>query len=203
MTRLAREAKNASQYVAVLSNREKNRILKDMAKELVKNTALILRENAKDLKGGKQKGLSQSLMDRLMLSESRVDSMAKAIIDVVKLDDPIGKVLKDWKRPNKLRITRVSVPLGVVLVIYESRPNVTAECVSLSLKSGNSIILKGGSEAYYSNKVLASIFQDVLKKHNVPVGAVSFVNTTERKAVDVLVGLHEYISVAVPRGGEG
>jgi glutamate-5-semialdehyde dehydrogenase len=203
MVKLAKDAHSASRYLATLPTLKKNKVLKDMAKALVKNKDVILKENEKDLKNGKLKGLSNAMMDRLALSSSRIDSMAKAIIEVVKLKDPVGLTLKEWKRPNGLRISKVSVPLGVVMVIYESRPNVTAECVSLSFKSGNSIILKGGSEAFYSNKVIVSLFQSVIKKHSISAGAVSFVNTTDRSAIDFLLELNEYISVVIPRGGEG
>jgi len=203
MTKLAMNAHSASRLLATLPTVKKNRVLKDMAKALRKNTERILRENKKDLKNGKARGLSNALMDRLALSEMRITAMANSIVAVAKLKDPVGAKLKEWKRPNGLRIAKVSVPLGVVLVIYEARPNVTAECASLAFKSGNSIILKGGKEAFYSNKVLASIFKDILKKHKIPAGAVSFVNTTERKAVEELLVLIDYISVVIPRGGEG
>ncbi|MBU1862425.1 MAG: glutamate-5-semialdehyde dehydrogenase [Candidatus Omnitrophica bacterium] len=203
MTNLARDAKRASLQVAALAKNEKNKILKDMAKALQKNTVRILRANAKDVKNGRRKGLSSALLDRLRLDEKRIALMADSILEVARLHDPVGKILREWKRPNGLKLRKVSVPLGVILVIYEARPNVTAECVSLSLKSGNSIILKGGSEAYCSNHILATLFRDVLKKNNVPQAAVSFVSTTDRKAVDALVVLTEYISVVIPRGGEG
>ena len=203
MTKLAKDARTASGCIANLPTAKKNSVLKDMAKALRKNAVKVLSENQKDLMNGEQKGLSTAMMDRLALTEERVNQMANAIEEVAKLKDPVGQSLKEWKRPNGLKISKVSVPLGVVLVIYEARPNVTAECVSLAFKSGNAIILKGGSEAYFSNKVISGVFSDVIKKHDIPQGAVSFVNTTERKAVDALLQLHEYISVVIPRGGEG
>jgi glutamate-5-semialdehyde dehydrogenase len=203
MTKLAKEAHVSSRFLATLPTAKKNKILKDMSKMMLKSTDRILRENKKDLKNAQTKGLPNAMLDRLALSEVRIAAMARSILDVAKLKDPVGVKLKEWKRPNGLKIAKVSVPLGVVLVIYESRPNVTVECASLALKSGNSIILKGGSEAFHSNKILVEIFKDVLKKHAIPSGVVSFVATTERKAVDELLELTEYISVVVPRGGEG
>lgn len=202
MKKLARQAKEASFAMSTMPTAKKNKVLKEMAKALRKNVRLILKANAKDIKKGKTKGLSSAMLDRLSLDEKRIAAMADSILDVLKLKDPIGHSLKEWKRPNGLKIAKVSVPLGVILVIYEARPNVTAECASLALKSGNSIILKGGSEAHFSNQALAKIFQSVLKKCSFPNQAVSFVNSTERKAVDELLQLHEDISVVVPRGGE-
>lgn len=203
MTSLAKAAHKASSFTATLSTSKKNAVLRDMAKALRENVKKILKENQKDLNHGKDVGLSSAMMDRLELTEARVKSMATAILDVVKLPDPVGVDLKKWERPNGLKMSKVSVPLGVVMVIYEARPNVTAECVSLAFKSGNAIILKGGKEAYYSNKVISGLFTDVMKKHSIPAGAVSFVNTTDRGAVNALLELSEYISVVVPRGGEG
>ena len=203
MKKLAKEAHQASRFLATFPTAKKNKVLKDMAKALRKSKSRILKENKKDLKNGRAKGLSNALMDRLALTERRIDAMADSILDVVRLKDPVGAKLKEWKRPNGLKLTKMSVPLGVVLVIYEARPNVTAECASLAFKSGNSIILKGGKEAFYSNKIMATVFTEVLKKHKIPQGAISFVKTVERKAVDELLQLNDFISVVIPRGGEG
>lgn len=203
MTKLAKGAHSSSRLIANLPTAKKNKILKDMSKMVLKNSERILRENKKDLTNARSKGLPTAMIDRLALSEVRIEAMARSIVEVAKLKDPVGAKLKEWKRPNGLKIAKVSVPLGVVLVIYEARPTVTVECASLALKSGNSIILKGGSEAFHSNKVLASICKEVLKKHAIPDGVVSFVASTERKAVDELLELTDYISVVIPRGGEG
>ncbi len=203
MTKLAHDAHEASFSMASLAGGKKTKILKGMAKALLKNKSSILKANDKDIKNGRSKGLSSALLDRLALNDKRIELMGSSIIDVAKLKDPVGVVLKHWRRPNGLKIAKVSVPLGVILVIYEARPNVTAECVSLSIKSGNSIILKGGSEAYNSNRAIVSVFKDVLRKMKIPQAAVSFVTSTERKSVDELLVLNQYINVVIPRGGEG
>ncbi len=203
MLRLAKNAHKSSFEAALLPTNKKNKILKDMARGIKKNKEKLLRENLKDLKRAEKKRISKAMLDRLALNDKRIDGMIKAINDVIKLKDPVGRVIKEWRRPNGLKISKVSVPLGVVMVIYEARPNVTAECAALSLKSGNSIILKGGSEAYNSNKAIVSVFEEVLKKNNIDKNVVSFVATTDRAAVDELLLLNDYISVVVPRGGEG
>lgn len=199
---MLKRAREASGPASQLSSKVKSKILKDVAARLKKETSSILRENSKDLKEARQNGLSSAMIDRLTLTKQRIADMAKGVEAVAALPDPIGKVTSSWKRPNGLRISRVVVPLGVILIIYESRPNVTVECASLCLKSGNTVILRGGREAFYSNRALVKIFTDVLKTHHLPEGCVSFVQTTDRDAVDFLLKRDQDIHLVIPRGGE-
>lgn len=196
------ETRTAAQALSQLSTARKNEILKAAAKELEKNTAFLLKENQKDLKSARENGLSSAMIDRLTLTPARVRDMADGVRAVAKLQDPIGHVDASWKRPNGLRISKVRVPIGVVLIIFESRPNVTVECASLCLKSGNTVILRGGREAFYSNSALAAIFEKTLHAFKVPSAAVSFVKTTDRAAVDFLLKREGEIHLVIPRGGE-
>ncbi len=163
---------------------------------------MILRENQKDLASARRNALSAAMIDRLTLNPKRIAEMAEGLKTVADLSDPIGKVETRWKRPNGLRISKVRVPLGVILIIYESRPNVTVECASLCLKSGNAVILRGGREAFYSNKALVSLFEKALVRHRLPAACVSFVETTDRAAVDFLLKREGDIHLVIPRGGE-
>ncbi len=203
MIELAKKAKASSREVELLSASKKNRILNEVAKELVKKTSFILKENKKDMRYADSAGLSNAMKDRLLLTEKRVKAMANAVRDVAKLPDPTGQIMKEWRRPNGLKLTQVRVPLGVILVIYESRPNVTSECASLCLKSGNAVILRGGKEAFFSNRAISSIYQKVLKRFKISENAVSFVNNTDRKSIRELLQLTKWIDLAIPRGGEG
>jgi glutamate-5-semialdehyde dehydrogenase len=200
---LAVKAKKASRQVVLLSTAEKNKILKSVAVNLVKQQATIIRANNKDMAYADKAGLSTAMKDRLKLDKKRIKAMADAVKDVARLKDPVGEVLKKWKRPNGLELTQVRVPLGVILIIFESRPNVTSECASLCLKSGNAVILRGGKEAFYSNQAISRIYQSVLKRFKVDPAAVSFVNNTDRKSVKELLQLNKVIDLAIPRGGEG
>jgi glutamate-5-semialdehyde dehydrogenase len=161
-----------------------------------------LRENAKDVRRARKNGLTPAMIDRLTLTAKRIDEMALGVEAVAGLEDPIGAVTRRWKRPNGLRISRVVVPIGVILIIYESRPNVTVECASLCLQSGNAVILRGGSEAFFSNRILAGVFRQVLRRRGLPEELVSFVGTTDRRAVDFLLKRDEDIHLVIPRGGE-
>ncbi|MCK4882874.1 MAG: glutamate-5-semialdehyde dehydrogenase, partial [Candidatus Omnitrophica bacterium] len=163
----------------------------------------LIRENKKDLKAGVAQGLSNALIDRLTLNGKRIKGMAQCLLDTVAIKDPIGEVMKTIKRPNGLLIKKVRTPIGVVGIIYESRPNVTSDCVGLGLKSGNAVILKGGKEAFYSNKAIYSILRKALRGSKVPVGAIQFVSSTDRAAVNILLQQDEYVDLIVPRGGEG
>lgn len=199
---MLKNAKRAAVSTAQLSSAAKAKLLQEMGSELEKNSAKILKENAKDLAAARKSGLSAAMIDRLTLTKDRVRAMAEGVRAVAKLPDPIGHVDSSWNRPNGLRISKVRVPIGVILIIYESRPNVTVECASLCLKSGNAVILRGGREAFYSNQVLVSIFQNVLSRRKIASGTVSFVGTTDRAAVDFLLKRENDIHLVIPRGGE-
>ena len=195
------KAKDASRVLAELSSEVKRRILNDVATRLRKKSREIIRANQKDLKLAVKMNLSDAMMDRLTLNSKRVEQMAKAVSEVAKLPDPVGKILKSWRRPNGLRISKVTVPLGVILIIYESRPNVTSECASLCLKSGNAVLLRGGREAFYSNGAIVQVYTDVLKRHHVPEASVSLVPVLDRRAIDELLKFEDLINLVIPRGG--
>lgn len=199
---MLKNVKKASASVHQLSTKKKKKILLDVAKEILKDKKRIITENKKDLVQARKNGLSSAMIDRLTLSEARIKGMADGVRVVANLPDPIGKIVRKWKRPNGLNITRRVVPIGVVLIIYESRPNVTVECASLCLKSGNSVILRGGKEAFYSNQVLVSVFEKVLKRNGLAKESVSFVKTTDRSVVDYLLERDNDINLVIPRGGE-
>ncbi|MBF0569561.1 MAG: glutamate-5-semialdehyde dehydrogenase [Candidatus Omnitrophica bacterium] len=199
----AKQAKAASLKLALVSTKDKDKALKAMAKALWARRAFILKENAVDVEAAKVAGLSAALVDRLTLNDKRVKAMADGILDIVKLKDPVGKVLASWKRPNGLKITKVSVPLGVVAIIYESRPNVTADCAALCLKSGNAVILRGGKEAIHSNKAIYQVLRNALSGTKIPAEALQLIETIDREAVVELLKLDQHIDLVVPRGGEG
>lgn len=201
LIRLAREAKNASRILAELSPETKRRILNDVAVGLRKSRRQMIAANQKDLHVAKKMNLSAALIDRLTLDPRRIDHMAKAVSEVAKLSDPIGQVIKSWRRPNGLQISKVSVPLGVILIIYESRPNVTSECASLCFKSGNAVLLRGGREAYHSNRAIVQVYANVLNRHHIPQAAISLVPVLDRRAIDELLKLEDLINLVIPRGG--
>ena len=201
--KIVKEAKSASQAMGLIKTSFKNVVLRKMAKSLVANKAYIMRENIKDLKAGSARGLSKALMDRLMLNDQRIKGMAQCLLNIVAIKDPVGELIKTIKRPNGLIIKQVRSPIGVIGIIYESRPNVTSDCIGLCLKSGNAVILKGGKEAYYSNKAIYTILRKALKGTKVPQGAIQFISSTDRAAVNILLKQDEYIDLIVPRGGEG
>jgi len=199
---IAENAKAASGALERLKTEVKNNILKGMASEIVKSRARILKANEKDLRRAKKKKLSEALIDRLKLTGKRINAMAETFSAVAKLDDPIGALEKLVKRPNGLLIGKKRVPIGVIAVIYESRPNVTADCAALCLKSGNSLILRGGSEAISSNIAIFEAINKVARKRGLPKGSIDLIKTTDRKAVDILLGAEGIIDVIIPRGGE-
>ncbi len=175
-------------------------ILNNYNTEILQNKKKLIKENFKDVKNAKKK----NLVDRLVLNEKRIDGIRHSINEIAKFKDPIGKVLRKWQRPNKLKIKQVSIPIGVIGVIYESRPNVTADVAALCLKSKNCSILRGGSEAFNSNKLLANLFRDSLVKNNINKNCVQFIERKDRKIVDSLLSkMSKYIDVIVPRGGKG
>lgn len=200
---LAKRSVQASRFLALLRPENKNKILLEIAKELENRFPEIAAANAFDLKDGKEKGLSASLLDRLKLDKQRLATIASSLRALVELPDPVGRVLAEWTRPNALQITKLSVPIGVIAIIYESRPNVTVDAASLCIKSSNAVILRGGSEAINTNLVLAQVMQEGGKRAGLPDDAVQFVQTTDRHAVRELVQLEGLIDLVIPRGGEG
>lgn len=199
----AKKAKLASRELANISSQQKNEALLMIARELENSSEEILKINQEDMEKGKQNGLSSALQDRLKLTEERIVSMAEGLREIVQLEDPIGEVLGMWKRPNGLKVGRTRVPLGVIGIIYEARPNVTVDVAGLCLKAGNAVILRGGSNAFNSNRILTEIISRSLKAAGLPEASVQLIQTTEREAVDILLGLNEYLDVLIPRGGEG
>ncbi len=199
----AAEAKRASQAMNMLSTEVKNKALLEMAHTLEQRCHAIIEANAVDLEEARKKGVKRSYLDRLMLDEGRVKSMADGLRQAAALPDPIGEGDYCTVRPNGLEIRRVRVPLGVVGMIYEARPNVTADAIGLCLKSGNSVLLRGGSEALISNKVIAGIMAEAAYHAGIPEGAIQLIDTTDREAVNIMLKLKEYLDVIIPRGGAG
>ncbi len=200
---MAQKSKAAALKMALLTTSVKDDALRKMAKALVANTGYLIRENKKDLAVAKRQNLPKALVDRLTLNEKRIKDMAKCLFDTVKIKDPVGEILRTTKRPNGLLIKKIRVPIGVVGIIYESRPNVTSDCIGLCLKSGNAVILKGGREANYSNNAIFSVLRKALHGTKVPAEAIQMLTSTDRKAVHILLKLDQYVDVMVPRGGEG
>lgn len=203
MEAMGQKAKMVSPTVAQLDANTKNKALQSMADLLRAEKDAILKANAADLARGKEKGLTKALLDRLMLNEDRIEGMASGLEELIKLSDPIGETISMWKRPNGLEIGKKRVPLGVLAIIYEARPNVTVDAAGLALKTGNALILKGGSEALASNKCLTDILRRGLARVSIPADSIQLVETTEREAVACLLALREYIDVVIPRGGAG
>lgn len=199
---IARRAKEASRKLAFISTSVKNDALMAMAAALKKEKKKILQANKKDLTKAKCSGYKSSFIDRLTLNEKRIEEMVNSLKEVALLPDPVGSTIDMWKRPNGLEIAKVRVPIGVIAIIYESRPNVTVEAAALSLKSGNSVILRGGSEAFYSNEILREILSRAAVSRGIPEGSISMLGTTSHKAVEELLKLSQYVDLVIPRGGE-
>ncbi|MFA6321041.1 MAG: glutamate-5-semialdehyde dehydrogenase [Candidatus Omnitrophota bacterium] len=199
---LAAKSKNASRKLALVDTGAKDRALCAMAGALKKNAAYIIRENKKDLILAGKKGLSKALIDRLTLNKDRVFAMADSLLQIARLKDPVGEVIETTKRPNGLLIKKVRVPIGSILIIYESRPNVTSDCIGLCLKSSNAVILRGGSEAFNSNMAIFDTLNKVAVKNKIPDGAISIIKNTDRKMVDALLTQEGVIDLVIPRGGE-
>src|SRR5688500_9886934 len=202
---LGKRAKAASRGLALLSTEEKNRCLVAMAEALEAQKSAITEANGKDMQAAPGYGLSAAMMDRLRLDEKRIASMAKGLREVAALPDPVGRVLDERTRPNGLKLRKVSTPIGVVVIIYESRPNVTADAASLCFKSGNATILRGGKEAIHSNRVIADTMVSAARRRlpKFPEHAIQVVATTDREAIRELLSLTQYIDLCMPRGGEG
>jgi len=196
------KAKKSSSTIATLSSKVKKDILNQMADALIKNSAYIIEENAKDMSMAKENNLSSAMVDRLLLNEARIDGMAKSLKEIAMLKEPVGRVLEGWWTDDNIRIEKVSVPIGVVGVIYESRPNVTADVGALCFKSGNVAILKGGKEAEHSNRAIAKVLQDVLVENKLPKELISLLPDSSRAGVDYLIKQDKYVDLIVPRGGE-
>ena len=195
-------AKRASSIIANLSGEIKNIVLNQMADALEENSEFIVQENYKDMQDGKRERLSDALMDRLYLNEQRVFDMASAIREIASLKEPVGRVLEGWVTQNGLNIQKVSIPIGVIGIIYESRPNVTSDTAALCFKSGNICILKGGKEAEYSNRAIAKTLRFVLERDNLPVEAISLLPDSSREGVANLITQDRYVDLIIPRGGE-
>jgi len=186
-----------------INSKIKNKVLNDYSKLIDKEKNLIIKENIKDIKFARTRGIEQNLINRLHINNEKLAEIIKSIKKIAKLKDPVNIVLKNWKRPNGLNIKRVTVPIGVIGVIYESRPNVTSDVASLCFKSGNAVVLKGGSEAINTNRILANLFKKALKKNKINENFIQFINSRERKIVDIILSkMSKYIDVIIPRGGK-
>ena len=202
MEEFLKKAKDSSRIVSLLTGKEKNKILFEMAQTLRDNYSFIIEENRKDMINADKNNLQESLKDRLFLDESRIDAMAVAIEEIATLKEPTGKILDGWITDNDLKIEKVSVPIGVIGIIYESRPNVTSDTAALCFKSGNVCVLKGGKEAQYSNEIIAKCLRKVLEKNNLPVEIISLLPDATREGVAKLIKMDKYVDLIVPRGGE-
>jgi glutamate-5-semialdehyde dehydrogenase len=199
---LGKKAKEAARLLAQVSAAEKNRALLQMADGLEGKRAILLEANEKDLKLARKAGLSAALLDRIGLDPTRVEAMAKGIREVAALPDPIKEIVKMWRRPNGLQVGKMRIPLGVIAMIYEARPNVTADAAALCLKSGNAVILRGGSEAHFSNRAIGAVLQHACAGTRIPKEAIQVVESKDRGVVQELLQLEDYIDLVIPRGGE-
>jgi len=202
MESLGRAAKAAAAHLATIDETTKNQALTAAAAAIRANQATLLDANTKDMAAARDKGLTAAMLDRLALTPERIEAMAVGLEDIVALADPVGAVMDEWTRPNGLRIQRVRTPLGVIGVIYESRPNVTADAGGLCLKAGNAVILRGGSESFHSSSAIAAALREGLAAAGLPLGAIQLVPTADRAAVGALLTMNDYVDVIVPRGGK-
>ena len=201
LIKLGKQAKKS--FDVPVTSKIKDKVLQDYSNLIFKNQLRIIRENKKDIKTAKKKKLKENLIKRLLLDEKKIIQILNSIKNIRKLKNPVGQILESWKRPNGLNISKVTTPIGVIAVIYESRPNVTSDVASLCFKSGNPVILKGGTEAYYSNKILTNLFRGALEKNKINKNYVQFINLKKRKVVDyLLTKMINYIDVIIPRGGK-
>ncbi len=200
---VCRAAREASARMGRAGTAEKNTALLGMAGGLRDRAEWLKEENGKDLRAATDRGLSGAMLDRLTLTDDRIEQMAAGIEEVAALPDPVGEVEKMWRRPNDLWVGKMRIPLGVIGIIYESRPNVTADAAALCIKSGNAVILRGGSEAIFSNTAIARILREAMERADLPADAVSVIERTDREAIDRMLAAEEYIDLIIPRGGEG
>jgi glutamate-5-semialdehyde dehydrogenase len=199
----AMEAKEGAKSLARASSKQKNQVLIKMAKAVKNRAEELISENKKDIEYAEKKGLSKALIDRLALNEKRINEMAEGLREVTQLPDPVGEITKMWQRPNGMTVGRMRVPIGVIGIIYESRPNVTADATSLCLKAGNAVILRGGSEAINSNRAIVNIMRDTARKEGIHEGAITFIDTPDREAIMEMLKLEGIVDLIIPRGGEG
>ena len=202
MIQLGEAARAAMRELSAVSTDAKNRALREAARAIRDSTAALAASNAKDMKAAEEKGIAGPMLDRLLLTDSRIEAMAKILEDIAELDDPVGAIMAEWPRPNGLQIQRVRVPLGVIGIIYESRPNVTADAGALCLKSGNAAILRGGSESFHSSTAIMECLQAGLRAANLPIASIQMVPTTDRAAVGEMLTMIDHIDIIVPRGGK-
>lgn len=198
----AKEAKEGARSLAKAAPALKNAVLLEMAKALRSRAKKLITENKKDIQFAKKKGLSQAMIDRLTLNEKRIIEMAQGLVEVAALPDPVGEIVKMRQRPNGMSVGKMRVPIGVIGIIYESRPNVTADAAGLCLKAGNAVILRGGSEAIYSNKAIVKVLRDVAKKQGLHQGAITFFDIPDREAIMEMLKLEGMVDLIIPRGGE-
>ncbi len=203
LIKMAKAARAASRTLATEPREIKNKVLISMSESLAKEARALIKANSRDVLQAKRQGKSSAFLDRLVLNQKRITEMSRALKKIAALSDPVGKTIRSWRRPNGLLIKKVRVPIGVVAIVYESRPNVTSDCIGLCLKSGNAVILRGGKAAINSNRAIFNILRKSLLKYRLPQAAMNLVSVTDRKAVDILLGLNDFIDLVIPRGGEG
>lgn len=203
LERLGINAKEAEKTLMVASSEKKNQALKKIAEGLIENTDKIIEANKVDLENGEKNGMAKSMLDRLKLDKERIEGMAKGVLDVATLPEPVGRILSATERPNGLRIEKVSTPIGVIAVIFEARPNVTSDAAALCLKSGNTVILRGGKEAINSNKTIAKVMRQAVKEAGMPEDVIQLVEDTSRESANELMKMNGYVDVLIPRGGAG
>ena len=199
----AQKLKSASKVIGILSTEEKNQALAMMADRLLNEKEFILFENAKDIRAGEENGFTPSLLDRLLLTEERIEQIVEGIRQLIKLNDPIGETIEAWERPNGLKIHTVRVPLGVIGMVYEARPNVTVDAGSLCLKAGNAVLLRGSTSALHSNKALVHVMREALADSKIPADAVQLLEDTSRETASQMFKLNQFLDVLIPRGGAG
>jgi len=202
MLEMGRKAKAAFLEMSMLDGNDRNRILRAMADALDAGGEYVLGENKLDVDAAREKGLSDAMLDRLMLNDLRLKHISGGVRAIAQLPDPVGRELQRWSRPNGLRFRKVSVPIGVIGIVYESRPNVTVDAAALCLKSSNAVILRGGSESIRTNTILSDILTKAGREYGMPESAIQYINTTDREAVKMLVQMDEYVHMIIPRGGE-
>lgn len=203
ITGIAQKARDASRILAKVTSSPKDKALISMSSAILEEQGFIIEENKKDIEDSKAKGFREAFLDRLTLTPSRIKSMAQGLREVAALHDPVGDVVKMWRRPNGLLVGRMRIPLGVIGIIYESRPNVTADGAGLCVKSGNAVILRGGSESIRSNMAICTILRNSLKKNDLPEDSIQTIPITDRSAILEMLKLEDYIDLVIPRGGEG
>jgi glutamate-5-semialdehyde dehydrogenase len=200
---ILKKAKESTFKLTQIFSENKNKILYALADSLEKNKSFIMRENKKDIELAKRMNLSSAFIDRLTLNEKRIEGMRTSLLNLMELADPVGEVIKEWTTFSGLKIKKVRVPIGVILIIYESRPDVTSDCIGLCIKSSNAVILKGGSEALNSNLAIFRVFSKVLKEFDYPNSAINLIPIRKREILNLLLKANEYIDLVIPRGGEG